>query len=167
MDQFLSVQVTGQPELEAKIKAINQALDTRAILDEGGAVLFNRVRTRFLDEIDPTGVKWPRSRAAIRRERLGRGGGTLFATGRMFRGLQLYADSPTSRAIGVNVTSKTGFPYPMVHQFGLGFPQRQFLGFGDEDVNMMSRVIIHRLVRALTAVADVKMPALPKIGGLT
>jgi hypothetical protein len=46
----------------------------------------------------------------------------------------LYADSATTRAIGTNVTSKYGYPYAEKHQFGIGFPQRQFLGFAEEDM---------------------------------
>lgn len=150
MSGLLSFTVVGQPTIERTVKALDQALDTVQILDEGSAVLFNRMRTRFLQETDPTGQKWPRSKAAIRREKIGRGGGTLFDTGKLFRGIQLFADSPTTRSIGVDVTNTKGFPYPIMHQWGLGrFPQRQFLGFGDDDVRAMSDVILARLLRAL------------------
>jgi len=49
------LQVSGLPELERAILKIDSALDTQGILDEGAAVLFNRVRTRFLAQTDPEG----------------------------------------------------------------------------------------------------------------
>jgi phage gpG-like protein len=107
------------------------------------------MRARFLVETDPLGNKWPPSQAALRRARSGRGGGTLFDTGKLFRSIQLYADSINTRAIGTNVTSPTGFPYAEKHQFGIGFPQRQFLGFADEDLDMMVKVILRRVAAGL------------------
>jgi len=147
--RLLSVTVSGQPALEKSIKGLADALDTTKILDEGAAVIYNRMRARFLIEQAPDGTKWPPSQAALRRARSGRGGGTLFDTGRLFRSIQLYAEGPTTRAIGTNVTSPQGFPYAEKHQFGIGFPQRQFLGFAAEDLDMMSRVIINRIIRGL------------------
>lgn len=147
--RLLTVTVQGQPGLLKSIQGMTDALDPVKILDEGAAVIYNRMRSRFLIETDPLGHKWPPSQAALRRARSGRGGGTLFDTGRLFRSIQLYADSPTSRAIGTNVTSPQGYPYAEKHQFGIGFPQRQFLGFGPEDLDMMTKVIVNRLARGL------------------
>jgi phage gpG-like protein len=147
--KLLTVTVAGQTGLEKSIAALTEALDTVKILDEGAAVIYNRMRTRFLMEMDPSGVKWPPSQAAIRRAKSGRGGGTLFDTGRLFRSIQLFADSRTTRSIGTNVTSPQGFPYAHKHQFGIGFPQRQFLGFAPEDLGAMQKVIIRRIQQAL------------------
>lgn len=146
---LLRVTVQGQPGLVKAIQGMKDALDPVQILDEGAAVIYNRMRARFLVETDPLGNKWPPSQAALRRARSGRGGGTLFDTGKLFRSIQLYADSQYTRAIGTNVTSPTGFPYAEKHQFGIGFPQRQFLGFAQEDLEMMSQVIIRRLAKGL------------------
>lgn len=144
---FLHVRVQGQPELEKKLAGLKEALNTQAILDEGSAVLFARTRARFLAEVDPDGVKWPTSKAAIRRASIGRGGGTLFDTGRLFHSLQLYAESSDTRAIGTSVTNRLGFPYGVVHQFGS--PRRMFLGFGEEDRKAMQDVVITRLTDEL------------------
>jgi phage gpG-like protein len=146
--KVLRVTVVGQPALEKAATGLAGALDAVQILDEGSAVIYNRLRTRFLMEQAPDGTKWPKSRAAERRARTGRGGGTLFETGRLFRSLQLSAEGPLSRSIGTNVTSRTGFPYAHKHNFGIGFPRRQFLGFGEEDLDLMSKVIIRRIVQA-------------------
>lgn len=151
MEMRLNIKVIGQPELEKKLLALKEAIDTRRILDQGAALLFNRMRTRFLKETDPTGEKWIPSKAALRRARSGRGGGTLYDTGKLFRSIQLYADGENSRAIGTNVTSPKGYAYGVTHQFGLyGFPVRQFLGFGDSDVKLMTDFIIKRISDGLS-----------------
>jgi len=148
--RLLTVTVQGQPGLVKAMKGMQDALDTTQILDEGAAVIYNRMRARFLVETDPMGNKWPPSQAALRRARSGRGGGTLFNTGRLFRSIQLYADGPATRAIGTNVTSPQGYPYAEKHQFGLGgMVQRQFLGFAQEDLDVMKLVIFRRLVNGL------------------
>lgn len=147
--RLLSVTVQGQPGLLKAIQGMKDALDPVAILDEGAAVIYNRMRARFLVETDPLGNKWPPSQAALRRARTGRGGGTLFDTGKLFRSIQLFAESQFTRSIGTNVVSKTGFPYAEKHQFGIGFPQRQFLGFATDDLDVMKTVIIRRLARGL------------------
>lgn len=146
---MLSVTVQGQQGLIRAITALDAAFDPVAILDEGAAVIYNRLRSRFLIETNPQGQRWPPSQAALRRARTGRGGGTLFDTGKLFRSLQLYAPGADTRAIGTNVTSPAGFSYPYVHNFGIGFPQRQFLGFADEDLAVMQRVIQRRIVQAI------------------
>jgi phage gpG-like protein len=148
---LLSVTVQGQPGLVKSIAGLTDALDPVKILDEGAAVIYNRMRSRFLAETDPQGVKWPPSQAALRRARSGRGGGTLFDTGKLFRSIQLYADGPNTRAIGTNVTSPSGFPYAEKHQFGIGFPQRQFLGFGFDDLDVMRKVILRRVAKGIQA----------------
>ena len=125
---MLRVMVQGQPGLLKAIQGMKDALDPVKILDEGAAVIYNRMRSRFLIETDPMGVKWPPSQAALRRARSGRGGGTLFDTGKLFRSIQLFADSRTTRSIGTNVTSPQGFPYAEKHQFGIGFPRAAVLG---------------------------------------
>lgn len=146
---MLRVVVQGQPGLLKSVRGLVDALDPVKILDEGAAVIYNRLRSRFLLETAPDGTKWPPSQAALRRARSGRGGGTLFDTGKLFRSIQLYANSPTTRAIGTNVTSDTGFPYAEKHQFGIGVVQRQFLGFAPDDLDIMSRVILNRVARGL------------------
>lgn len=145
----LTVTVQGQPGLVKAMQGLRDALDPVKILDEGAAVIYNRMRSRFLIETNPLGVKWPPSMAALRRARSGRGGGTLFDTGRLFRSIQLFAESPTTRAIGTNVTSPQGFPYAEKHQFGIGFPERQFLGFAEDDLDVMKKVIIRRIAQGL------------------
>lgn len=137
---MLNISIQGQEALERKLNLLTDALDTRTILDEAGAILFQRIRKRFLDQEDPDGQAWIPSKASRKRS----GGGTLYDTGRLFRSLQLYADGENTRAIGTNV------PYAPIHNFGQGrMPRRMFLGFGDEDATVVERLIIKRVTEAL------------------
>jgi len=149
-ESFLKIAVEGQPDLEKVIEGLPAALDTKRILDEGAAVLFNNIRTRFLQEVDPQGQPWEPSKAALDRAKFGIGGGTLFASGKLFRSLQLYAIDENSRAIGTNATSEDGFPYPILFQYGLGGQtQRQFLGFSSSDIEYMHDLVFKRLTEQL------------------
>lgn len=137
---MLKITVQGQAGLERTLSDLGKALVVRDILDEASAVLLGRIRQRFLDETDPDGVAWIPSRAS----RLRAGGGTLFDTGRLFHSIQLFSEGENSRAIGTNV------PYAPRHQFGGGnLPQRQFLGFSDEDATVVEKLIIKRVQEAL------------------
>lgn len=73
-------------------------------LDQSAASILNALRTTFLREQDPSGKPWPKSHAALRREALGIGGGTLYNTGKLFQSIQLFRNAdPNSRSIGTDV----------------------------------------------------------------
>jgi phage gpG-like protein len=102
-------------------------------------ILLNRTRQRFLNEVGPSGVPWPRSRAAIERARQGRGGGTLFDTGRLFHSIQIVKITPYLFSL------ETDVPYAAEHQFKL----RPFLGVNSEDIRVMSSFISRSILGAL------------------
>lgn len=130
-------------QLEATLKSIDKALDTEAILDEGTALILNRIRTRFLAETAPDGTKWKPSKAGIARRAKG-GTGTLFNTGRLFRSIQAYAGIG-ERAIATDV------PYASKNQLGLqGSVSRVFLGFNEEDARLVEKLILLRLNKGLS-----------------
>jgi hypothetical protein len=137
--------IQGQQKLQSIVDKIPFSFDTTPVLDEAAAVLYNRMRTRFLQQVDPAGIPWLPAFAA---KKTGRN--TLFKTGKLFHSLQLYADSPDSRAIGSNVTSSKGFPYGMAHQYGWGkLPPRVFLGFSvSQDVPWVLQLVQKRLEEA-------------------
>jgi phage gpG-like protein len=144
MTTRLSVTVIGQAGVDAVLKNLEQALDTVQILDEAGAFLFNRIRTRYLQQVNPDGTPWVQSGAAKKRARTGRGGGTLFDTGRLFRSLQLAADGPDARIISTDV------PYAARHNNGTdGQLQRVFLGFSEQDATLVTSLLIKRIKKAL------------------
>jgi phage gpG-like protein len=113
-------------------------------ISEGAALLFNRIRTRYLQQVDPDGIPWQPSEAALMRKKQGRGGGTLFDTGTLFHSIQLYSISPLEMQIGTDV------PYGIYHQEGtIHLPVRQFLGFSLEDADLMNDVMIRRIEELL------------------
>jgi hypothetical protein len=139
--------LAGDKRLERILEEIPVVLDTEAILDEGAAVLFNRQRTRFLQQVAPTGIPWLPSFAAIRHRRA-----TLYDTGKLFRSIQLFASGPNQRSIGTDVTDSEGFPYGEALQYGWGnLVPREFLGFNeDEDVPYMLDLVFDRIEKAFT-----------------
>jgi phage gpG-like protein len=128
MLDILGIQVQNLARLDYIANAFKEHAWVSGILDEASAVLFNRQRTRFLQQVDPDSLPWKESYAAQIRASTGRGGGTLYDTGRLFHSLQLFKDSPMSRVIGTDV------PYAPLHQYGtIKLVKRQFLGFGVND----------------------------------
>lgn len=134
---------------EQTLKKVEGVLNGPLLMDEAVSFLLNRIRTRFLSEVDPDGRPWPPSWAGLKRRgggyttRNGKkytGTGTLFETGRLFRSIQAAGESPYIRVIGTDV------PYAKYHQV----PEtarvlRQFLGFNDEDAALVERVLQKRL----------------------
>lgn len=145
---LLDVRFEGQPRVNQLIQAISGALDPTEILDEATASVLYKTRRRFLDQMSPDGVPWIPSQAALDRAKSGRGGGTLFESGRMFHSIQLFASDEFSRTIGTDV------PYAKFHQFGtVHLPIREFLGFGDDDITDVTKIVIMRVQEALNGFA--------------
>lgn len=142
---MLKVTVVGQAGLELTLKKLVGAADVNQILDEASAILLSRIRRHFLEEVDPDGNSWTVSKAALKRANSGRGGGTLFDTGRLFHSIQLAGGDANSRYIGTDV------PYGIYHQLGSGIGNiaRVFLGFGDEDAAVATQLVIKRFENAL------------------
>lgn len=138
----IRIDIQGQVRLEQVFDGINKALNQTEILDEGSALLLSRLRRRFLQQKDPEGKDWIPSKAALKRKAKGRGGGTLFDTGRLFHSIQLARSTESERFIGSDVF------YGVYHNEGRpqhGLPRREFMGFGENDVDTMRRLIINRL----------------------
>jgi len=115
----------------------------REAVTESTALLLNRTRTRFLDQVSPDGVAWDPSFAAFKRSFSGRGGGTLFDTGTLFHSIQLFSVSPLEGAIGTDV------PYAKSHQLGIGQERREFLGFSAADSDLALKVFFKKISEAL------------------
>lgn len=135
--------VSGVEQLELRLKALNDPSFGEKVLDEGLALLLNRIRTRFLAEEGPDGA-WKQSMAGLKRKsggytyRKGRrytGTGTLFETGNLFHSIQAAASSLGVRSI------KTDIPYATALQ-DAGWV---FMGFSDQDAFLMERLVIRRI----------------------
>ncbi|QZI85666.1 tail completion protein [Stenotrophomonas phage Summit] len=131
-------------QIDEALELISSAVDPVTLVDEAAAILLSRIRRRYLDQTAPDGSKWIPSYAAQLRAKTGRGGGTLYDTGRLFNSIQLYADTDTSRLIGTDV------PYGKIHNEGIGkAPKRQFLGANEEDTDLMVKLVVNRIKKAL------------------
>ncbi|QIN95173.1 tail protein [Stenotrophomonas phage vB_SmaS_DLP_3] len=130
--------------LDQVLALITEATDATVLVDEAAAILLSRIRRRYLDQVDPDGIKWIPSYASKLRAKTGRGGGTLYDTGRLFNSIQLYADTDHSRLIGTDV------PYGKIHNDGLGNAvKRRFLGANEEDNQLMYKLVVSRIKKAL------------------
>lgn len=137
---MLDVQVKGLEDLFKKLNDFETSLDLTRILDEASALIFARIRARFLREEAPDGSKWKRSHAALWREALGIGGGTLYDTGRLYHSIQLHGVGPKERTISTDV------PYAAEHDKGLyGQVPRKFLGFNEEDGFLAQQIALKRI----------------------
>jgi len=130
----LSVNVTGDAQLIALFNRVASADITRA-MDSAGAVLLNRIRIRFLKQVNTEGQPWKPSYGSILRKQTGQDGGTLFDTGALFHSIQLSAPAPNERMISTDI------PYAKKHQEGLGEEKREFLGISKEDSQVITAVL--------------------------
>lgn len=150
---MITLSVDNLESFDRFANALVGVIDTEEILDEAAAVLLNRIRTRFLAEQDPNKVKWQPSLAALRRRsgkytyRNGKkytATGTLFETGTLFHSIQLANTPPGERSIATNV------PYAGYMNYGTAkFKPRVFLGFGQDDLSVATRLILLRVKQQL------------------
>jgi len=136
--------ILNPKEFFREARRLESSINVEKIVDAAAAGQLNRVRTRFLNQEDTQGGRWPESHAAARRRASGRGGGTLFDTGTLFHSIGIERIGPGERSIGTNV------PYAKEHQDGLlGNPKREFLGFSaedDKDILKTSSLLLRRLI---------------------
>lgn len=148
---------------------LDYTTETR-ILDDCGAFMLNKIRNRFLREVDPDERPWLPSKAGIKRRgtfsrarsgKLRRGTGTLFKTGHLFRSIQLAPITPGA----VETSIRTDVFYAPFHQFGVdpftgrtrrpaykpyphpGIARRRFLGFNEGDISTYTKLLALKITR--------------------
>jgi phage virion morphogenesis protein len=96
-----------------------------------GALLVSSTKLRFVDEVDPSGNKWLKLSDATlaHRRKEGKDAKILQDSGHLLGGI-IYQPSPQQVLVG---PSGPATAYAGRHQFGIGVPQRAFLGFTDAD----------------------------------
>lgn len=125
--------------LLAKVNKAHKSLNQEKILDEAEALFLNRIRTRYLAETSPDGVKWKPSKAGEYRRSKG-GTGTLFDKGTLFHSIQAFAPKPNERTIGTDVF------YAKKHNEGLdGMERREFMGFSKDDQELFEKLVLLRV----------------------
>jgi len=129
------VSVVPGDGISSVVHRVADQLDPSAALDEAGALVLARNRERFLAEQEPSGRPWVPSRASLVRARTGRGGGTLYDTGRLFHSQQVTGSGPQFRDIGTDV------PYAGKLHRG----RWPFLGFGSGDADAVEALLLKRI----------------------
>lgn len=139
------MQITLNPgELFKRLEEIEDSLDVERIADAAAAAQLNRLRQRFLAQVDTNETPWVPSRAAARRQASGRGGGTLFDTGTLFHSIGVKRVGVGVRSIGTDVS------YARKHQEGLeGELKREFIGISSTDAETMTKTTMLLINRAL------------------
>lgn len=136
---ILTVSIDNIDSLQSTLSKVSQALDVTEVLDEAEALLLNRIRDRFLHQVDSNNVPWKPSKRVIKV-----GGSTLFLSGTLFHSIQAFTKGPDYRSIGTDVS------YGKYHQYGMGSnPTREFLGVNGEDANLIEKRILQRVMEAL------------------
>ena len=147
----LVVELRGLDRVLHDLDSLKLALDVDRIADEASGVLLNRIRQRFLKQVSPDGTPWVPTRAAMRRQREGRGGGTLFDTGALFHAISAVRSAKGLYKIWVDPNVRNprtgGRPadYGRKYQKGEGVVQRKFLGFSKEDRTVVSDIVRSRV----------------------
>lgn len=150
----LDLDLSGIQELADSLLGMDIDGASHEAVTEAGAVLLNRIRRRFLAQVDPEGVAWEPSYAAFRRAfrigsdgkklKRGAGGKTLFDTGTLFHSIQLYSVDPFEMSIASDVY------YGVFHNEGTAtLPKREFMGFSEEDEDVALKVLIKKVEEAL------------------
>lgn len=140
--------VEGSKEVEVALGRISAALDPVGILDEASALVLNRIRARFKAETDIEDRPWAPLKRKTVLERIRKGFGPrpiLFRTGNLYHSIQLSRLGETSREI------KTDVEYAGYLQFGgEHLPARPFLGINQQDIDLVTALIVRRVQGALT-----------------
>lgn len=138
------------------------ALDMTPAMDEASEVMLRGTLRRFEDEEGPSGVPWQKSAAALEEGRK-----TLTKSGDLRNAIDRVSGSDFA-AVGVYRIGGAGV-YGAIHQFGgtirprqgkalntpfgprasVTLPTRPYLGFSDEDVAAIDRVLVAHLERAI------------------
>lgn len=130
--------VDVQSRLERLQENVQDLTPAMEDIGEYGLLVTDR---RFQTETDPDGKPWQKLSAftVAKKKAEGKIAGILQRTGLM-RSRVNYRASATSCIIGVNdVKAKK-------HQFGIGVPQRKFLGFSSEDKQEIIAILEDHIV---------------------
>jgi hypothetical protein len=160
----LAITIDASQVLEL-MDAVEEVLNVENVLDTAAAIILNRTRRRFLEELNPQGEPWPPSQAAIKRRstltptksgKLRRGTGTLFETGMLWRSIQLAPHTGDlfgdvgERSIMAGAFNDRGTEYGHFHQFGTRMlPKREFLGINMDDVELFEHRILQQVAEKL------------------
>ncbi len=169
MSGGLDIDVTTVDALAPTLRRLREAgSDLSAPMAESSEVMFAGTLDRFQEERDPLGIPWKKSAAAIEEGRK-----TLQASGDLYNAIERQSGKDFA-SVGVYGTGGPAI-YGKIHQFGgtirpktgkalntpfgyrasVTMPRRSFLGFSDDDIMAIDRILVGHLLRAMNAGAAV------------
>lgn len=137
---MISMELKGQDEALAKLKAVTSPQTRRAILDDFGSYLVSETQGRFENERAPDGTPWQKSFRAKEQ-----GGVTLTDKG-FLKGSITYNHDADTLEVGTNKI------YAAIHQFG------------GEIKSKSGKKLAFRIGGALIMIDKVDIPARPYLG---
>jgi phage virion morphogenesis protein len=136
---------------------MRRVADMRPVMREIGERMVASTRHNFETETAPDGTKWAPLSEKYRdaKSRAGLSTMILQRSGKLINSIHPVVGATEVR-IGTNVRSKTGFPYPIVHQLGTDragrnkktvIPKREFLGMSHSDNEAVLAIVMGYLAR--------------------
>lgn len=154
---LLEIVFDDRNALAALGRLLERVSDLRPAMREIGERMVASTVHNFETETAPDGTKWAPLNEKYRdaKSRAGLSTMILQRSGRLKSSIHPVVSAHEVR-IGTNVRSKTGFPYPIVHQLGTSnagrnkatvIPKREFLGMGSGDNDAVLDIITRYLGR--------------------
>lgn len=158
------VTLSGASKLKRRIDHIGKGVQELLGREQLADFILRRIQERYLQETDPSGNRWRALSPSTKS-----GAQILLKRGNLFKQIGYIAGSNQGklasatglgfrigvRPLQVVETSKNGISrivdpavYGRSHQFGMGVPQRRFLGISKLDVAAVSKKV-HRELRTL------------------
>lgn len=165
MSGGLDIDVTTVDALAPTLRRLRAAAsDLSAPMAESSEVMLEGTLGRFHEERDPLGVPWKKSAAAIEEGRK-----TLQDSGDLFNAVDRMSGEDFA-SVGVYGTGGPAI-YGKIHQFGgtirpkkakalntpfgyrasVTMPRRAYLGFSDDDIMAIDRILVGHLLSAMNA----------------
>lgn len=134
MADFLSIEVTGNKELQAELaRAVAQLQRPRDLMQALGDLFKGNIERRFDNERDPSGVPWQRLKPATlkRKTKEKRTGGILRESGDMRGSLTANAGDDYAEVGMSRLTAGGGWSIPLLHETGTRRMSRRGLFLAD------------------------------------
>lgn len=150
---MISASVTGLEGLYKKLFNLKSSSVVEDALDEAMASLLNRIKKRFLDEMNPDGTPWVASKAGLKRKAGGytyrnkrkyTGTGTLFETGTLWASIQAYSGTESNERI-----ISTDVDYAKDLQKSETEGPWVFLAFSDDDLTLFEKIVLRKVNEVL------------------
>lgn len=151
-------QVVGAAALNRRLRRIREGVNATLLNDrEITEFLVDRNRRRFREGVDPDGIRWtPLKKGTLRRKKwdgVAQANRPLYRTGLLYRSIGVLSRKRGEFGIAAVGTYRLGVrdpkaaAYGAYHQFGIGVPQRRFLGISALDIKAVDSMLRRAIIR--------------------